>query len=202
MLLFGLYFPEPFPLSTRGSCIDWLKWILIVPLAADVILDTIVRIGAIKKYSAVFPLQRFLSEVQTLTNVLKLAAIVVMFVSLAAKFQIASSIDARRRLRVLFAGSVISIGPFLILIIISDLLGVDLERYFPKWLYYAVYIFFYGFAPNPAYVILVHRAMDVRVVPTSMLAVRFGEALCRDTAHPYGYCIGCGGIFLDEPLGS
>ncbi len=135
-----------------------------MPLAAAVILDTIVRVGAIEKYSAVFPLQRFLLEVHTLTNVLNLAAVGVMFVSLAAKFRTASSTDARRRLRVLFAGAVISIGPYLILTIISDLLGVVLERYFPQWLYYAAYILFYGFVPVLAYVIVVHRAMDVRVV--------------------------------------
>ena len=164
MLLFGLYFPEPFPLSTRWSRLDRLKWILIVPLAAAVILDTIARVGAHGKYSAVFPLQRFLLEVHTLTNVLKLAAVGVMFVSLAVKFRTASSTDARRRLRVLLAGSAVSIGPFLALIIVSGLLGVPLERYFPKWLYYSAYILFYGFAPTLAYVILVHRAMDVRVV--------------------------------------
>jgi sigma-B regulation protein RsbU (phosphoserine phosphatase) len=164
MLLFGLYFPEPFPASTRWSRLDRLKWILIVPLAANVILSTIVGIGALENYSAVFPVQRFLSDVHRPINILKLVAAGVMFVSLAAKFRTAASTDARRRLRVLIAGSVVSIGPLLVLVIVSGLLGVPLERCFPKWLYYPAYILFYGFAPTLAYVILVHRAMDVRVV--------------------------------------
>src|SRR5436305_423323 len=87
-----------------------------------------------------------------------------MFLSLAAKFRIAASADARRRPRVLFPGSVVSLVPLLVLIIVSRLLGVQLEPYFPKWLYSTSYILFYGFAPTLAYVILVHRAMDVRVV--------------------------------------
>lgn len=164
MLLFGLYFPEPFPASTRWSRLDRLKWTLIVPLAAAVILSTIVSIGTLENYSTVFPLQRFLSGFHTLFNVLDLMAVGVMFVSLAAKFRTATSTDARRRLRVLFAGSVVSIGPLLVLVIVSGLSGVPLERYFPKWLYYASYILFYGFVPTLVYVILVHRAMDVHVV--------------------------------------
>ncbi len=164
MLLFGLYFPEPFPASTRWSRLDRLKWILIVPLAAAVLLDTIVRVGALENYSAVFPVQHFLSDVQPLIDALHLMAVVAMFVSLAAKFRIAASADARRRLRVLFAGSVVSLGPLLVLEIVSRVVGVPLERYFPVWLYGFAYILFYGFAPTLAYVILVHRAMDVRVV--------------------------------------
>jgi sigma-B regulation protein RsbU (phosphoserine phosphatase) len=164
MLLFGLYFPEPFPASTPWSRLDRLKWTLIVPLAVVVILDTIVRVGALENYAAVFPVQRFLSDIHSLIDVLHLVAVGVMFVSLAAKFRTATSTDARRRLRVLFAGSVVSLGPLLVFVIVSRLLGVELEQYFPKWLYHAVYILFYGFAPTLAYLILVHRAMDVRVV--------------------------------------
>ncbi len=201
MLLFGLYFPEPFPASTRWSRLDRLKWILIVPLAAAVILSTIVRIGALENYSAVFPLQRFLSDLHTLFNVLDLMAVGVMFVSLAAKFRTAASSDARRRLRVLFAGSVVSLGPLLVLVILSGLVGVPIERYFPKWLYYGTYILFYGFALTLAYVILVHRAMDVHVVLRQGLQYAVARRGVRTLRVLTGIALGAAMFFLMNRFG-
>jgi hypothetical protein len=84
MVLFGLYFPEPFPVTTGWSCLDRLKWILVVPLAAVVLLKTIVGMGALENYAAVFPLQRFLSSIHNFTDALSLGAVGVMFLSLAA----------------------------------------------------------------------------------------------------------------------
>ncbi len=133
-------------------------------------------------------MQRFLSDLHILFNVLDLMAVGVMFLSLAAKFRTAASTDARRRLRVLFAGSVVSIGPLLALVIVSGLTGVPLERYFPKWLYYSSYILFYGFALTLAYVILVHRAMDVRVVLRQGLQYAVARRGVWSAAHSNGYC--------------
>jgi phosphoserine phosphatase RsbU/P len=202
MVLFGLYFPEPFPASTRWSRLDRLKWILIVPLVAIVMLDTIVRIGAVENYSAVFPVQRFLSDVHVVIDALNLVAVGLMFVSLAVKFRTATSTDARRRLRVLFAGSFVSLGPLLVLLIVSRLLGVQLEQYFPKWLYYTVYVCFYGFAPALAYVILVHRAMDVRVVLRQGLQYALARRGVRALRVLTGVALGAAMLFVMNHFGA
>jgi hypothetical protein len=72
--------------------------------------------------------------------------------------------DAKRRLRLLFAGSAVSVGPVVLLFVISSLLGVSLEQYFPAWVFIPTYLLLFLFPATLAYVIVAQREMDLRVV--------------------------------------
>lgn len=164
LFLFGLYFPEPFPPGSRWARWTRWKWIVITPLALEAAADVIIFVGAVENYAAVFFLQRWFRPFRSVLNAIDVIAIVAMFVSLAAKFQLAVSADAKRRLRLLFSGAVLSLTPVLVLLIASAVLGVSMEQYFPEWATVAAWLMFFLFPLTLAYVIVVHRAMDVRVV--------------------------------------
>ncbi|HEY6250022.1 MAG TPA: GAF domain-containing SpoIIE family protein phosphatase, partial [Candidatus Angelobacter sp.] len=80
------------------------------------------------------------------------------------KMRSAVSPDAKRRLHLLTLGSIIGLGPYLVLRALSAIMSVDIEVYFPEWLWFTAYLLYYLFPLVLAWVIVVHRAMDVRVV--------------------------------------
>lgn len=159
LFLFGIYFPEPFPKTLRWK---WWKWLASVVL----LLWGIASVGSATSFVAQFysitaarPINRFLEKMNFLVP-LTLAS---FLACIAVKYRIASSVDTKRRLRVLYAGAAISLLPILILFSIERLKGVT-EEYFPYWVRMSVYTVFLLFPVTLAYVIVVQRAMDVRVV--------------------------------------
>ncbi len=87
--------------------------------------------------------------------------VILFLVAIFDKLRSASTADARRRLRVLAIGSYISLGPLLFIYSVGPLFGIDPQN--GKW----------SFAPLPfvalfpitlAYVLIVQRAMDVRIL--------------------------------------
>lgn len=163
MLLFGLYFPEPFP----GKEPLWLKWskrIVISVLIVFSVLSVVVQLGELENFSAVASLAALLERFGKLQFILSFAATGAFFAAIAVKTRMAVTPDARRRLRLLYAGSSISMGPACILFIVQAIKGNPFEGIFPLWLVLSSLSLMLFFPITLAYVIVVHRAMDVRVV--------------------------------------
>ncbi|HEX3684685.1 MAG TPA: SpoIIE family protein phosphatase [Bryobacteraceae bacterium] len=164
LLLFGLYFPEPFP-NTRGwRRFSWLIWVLIAVLAVSAAGDTILNVGAVEDFASVAFVYRLFHPISWALRPLYTATGPVFFLCLALKFRFARSRDARRRLRLLFAGAALSLVPVLSLEMIAAFLHVYREQFFPGWLNLSSYLMFFLFPLTLAYVIVVQRAMGVQVV--------------------------------------
>jgi phosphoserine phosphatase RsbU/P len=164
MLLFGLYFPEPFPPKEAASW-KWAKRILIPALFVISVFSIIADVGQIENYAAVAPLSRFLSRITGVAFIFSFVAIGCFFVAIATKARAAVTPDAKRRLRLLYLGTTISMTPTCILILILTIMGGgELEKIFPEWIVLLSLFFMLFFPVTLAYVIVVHRAMDVRVV--------------------------------------
>lgn len=159
LFLLGIYFPEPFPRAARWNRWKWLAWL--VPLLWGILSVASVASTVAEFYSVTAAefLNRYLGKLNLLVP-LTLAS---FLVCIAMKYGIASSVDAKRRLRVLYAGAAISLLPILILFSIERLKGVT-EEYFPYWVRMSVYVLFLLLPVTLAYVIVVQRALDVRVV--------------------------------------
>ena len=163
MLLFGLYFPEPFP----GKESPWLKWskrIVISVLTIFCVLSVVVQLGELENFSAVASLAALLERFGKLQFILSFAATGAFFAAIAVKTRMAVTPDARRRLRLLYAGSSISMGPACILFVVQAIKGSPFEGIFPPWLVLSALSLMLFFPITLAYVIVVQRAMDVRVV--------------------------------------
>jgi len=163
MLLFGLYFPEAFPGKEAASW-KWAKRILIPALALISLAAIVASVGQIENFGLVAPLCALLERLSRVIFLLSFAAIGCFFAAIGTKASAAVTPDAKRRLKLLYTGATISMAPACILTVITAIKGGELEKIFPEWLVLFSLLLMLLFPVTLAYVIVVHRAMDVRVV--------------------------------------
>ncbi|MGA2098240.1 MAG: SpoIIE family protein phosphatase [Candidatus Acidiferrum sp.] len=163
MLLFGLYFPETFP-EKDPTWWTWSKRTVIALLITSSVLNVIVGLGQLENFASVASLSAALDHVSWLDFLLSFAAIGAFFACISAKMSKAVTPDAKRRLRLLYIGSTVSMAPACVLFIAQNIKGGELEQIFPEWFVLSSLSLMLLFPITLAYVIVVHRAMDVRVV--------------------------------------
>jgi sigma-B regulation protein RsbU (phosphoserine phosphatase) len=161
LMLFGIVFPERLSLDRR---FPWLKWIVaghLIVVAVLVGIDV-----ALWVHHLAWARQLTQPPIQFLTGVegdfggaVSLIALVICAGSLGWKTITAPTRDARRRLMLLFAGATPGVAALLIL-----LASFRLEYTLPTWSLLPLTTMLLAFPMTMAYVIVVHRAMDVRVV--------------------------------------
>ncbi|HEX8138141.1 MAG TPA: SpoIIE family protein phosphatase [Pyrinomonadaceae bacterium] len=162
MLLFGLYFPERLELDRRWP---WAKWVLLGPLLVILVLDTVLEVGAMENIATVAPLARLFIRYQLILFVIVLAGIGSFFFCLGLKaWNPQTSPDSRRRLKLLLAGTATSVTPLLILVVIGRVQGRGATQGMSTWIVVPVLLLLFLFPLTLAYVIVVQRALDVRVV--------------------------------------
>lgn len=163
MLLFGVYFPEPFPGKDPASW-KWFKRLLISGLVAFCVLEVIVQVGQLESFASVALLSNALDHLNGVHFLLAFAGTGAFFACTAMKRSKAVTPDAKRRLKLLYYGSTISMGPACILFVVQAIKGSPFEGIFPHWLVLSSLSLMLLFPVTLAYVIVVQRAMDVRVV--------------------------------------
>lgn len=167
MYLFGLRFPEPFPASPRWSLrnLAWKVWfwIGVIPLAIFSLVGTVTAIGEMTNYQSVVLLDRLVAPLGRYLQVIVYILVSTFFAAIGTKSGLAISADAKRRLRLLYFGTTFAMAPALIVTVIALLRGQSEVR-LPPWLEAFVLGMLTLFPLTLAYVIVVHRAMDVRMV--------------------------------------
>jgi sigma-B regulation protein RsbU (phosphoserine phosphatase) len=163
MLLFGVYFPEPFP-EKDPAWWRWSKRTVITLLIVSCVMNVIVRLGEFENFASVASLSAALDRLSTVDFLLSFAAIGSFFACISAKRSQAVTPDAKRRLRLLYTGSIISMTPACILFVTQNIKGGELQQIFPEWFVLSALSLMLLFPITLAYVIVVHRALDVRVV--------------------------------------
>jgi len=165
LLLFGIYFPEPFPASTRWRWWNWCKWLFGTPLVLGAVAEVIFSVRQLENYAKVAWLGRMLTlGDKQLFTICAYGAMGSFFACLWAKSRMAISRDARRRLRLLYAAALVAFTPLFILGVIAGLAHTPVEEYFPEWLPVISYLTAFSFPIALAYIIVVHKAMNVSVV--------------------------------------
>ena len=163
LFLFALLFPERAPFDRRRP---WLKWILLCPLILQAVFFFVFVLGSDYDFAAIAllkPLLALLTHSQWHTY-LTFAAIGSFFALLGIKSGTATTADARRRLRILYYGTAVSLTPMFILTLIGVFRGTDVLNGIPEWATVTAFLALLLFPLTMAYVIVVQRAMEVRVV--------------------------------------
>jgi sigma-B regulation protein RsbU (phosphoserine phosphatase) len=162
MLLFGLYFPQPFAWERRRP---YLKWLLLVPLSGLGLLSVLLYLGE-SEYTALADWALRLYRPFAFSYLyLMMTANALFFVALSVKWGRTTQPDARRRLRLLTLGTAASLVPLWLLILASLIrFGDDEFERWPTWVTAPAFAMMFLFPLTMAYVIVVERAMDVRVV--------------------------------------
>jgi phosphoserine phosphatase RsbU/P len=163
MLLFGIYFPEPVRLNSRYP---WAKWILIGPTLAFAALDVIIQLGSHLDFRISSWIPPWVVTLDERTeSAIAVICISLFFVTLFPKYFTASTRDAKRRLGILVWGAEIGLTPIFIGVVIAQIRNHgSLQGAVPSWYFWTCLALFIFFPLSMAYVIIVQRAMDVRIL--------------------------------------
>ncbi len=160
MFLFGYYFPTRLPIDQRWP---WVKWIIVGPLVLFALVTTPLSVGALENLPSVQSYVNELHFAQGIHLALAVLAITLGLFFLGWKAFRTSNKDARRRMRLLFSGMFVSLAPILSLISYTAIRSVDFDA-LSLYITIPSILLIVLFPLTLAYVILVNRAMDVRVV--------------------------------------
>ena len=158
MLLFAISFPERLAFDRK---VPWLKWIAIAPIVLRVVaLNPIYDFIAGRDPDAARRLHQALAPTESYFGTSYGLFILLFLVIMGYRTITERQPDARRRLRLLVTGAALSVTPMLAFL----LLVAAGRRSFADWVVIPVLGSLLLFPLTMAYVIVVHRAMDVRVV--------------------------------------
>ena len=161
-MLFGVYFPER---SRIDRQVPWLKWLLMSPVFLLFPIDCFFDYASFFDFGLIASIHGLHVPLNTFENVISALCISYGFTCLYAKERSRStSSDARRRLRVLIAGSSVGLIPFFLLLASSLIRGVDMGTGVPQWLALCVFVVLFIFPLTLAYVVVVQRALDLRIL--------------------------------------
>jgi sigma-B regulation protein RsbU (phosphoserine phosphatase) len=161
LLLFGIYFPER---SRWDAKFPWAKWLILLPLLVCAIILAPLIYGEYYGAGNGPLLVTASTWAMRATNFLNLLCLFLSLVLTLDKLRSASTEDARRRLRVLTTGMTIGLVTLLVVFVILPHFGITGAQKGHFWIAYTGALTFL-FAPfSLVYVVLVQRAMDVRIL--------------------------------------
>jgi sigma-B regulation protein RsbU (phosphoserine phosphatase) len=161
MLLFGVYFPDRLALDRR---LPWLKQLLIVPIVAFALpnaVGAVIDSEAAGAFPALFAALRAVDGPATIAG---MAAIGCFFASIGYRMGTTEAKDARRRLKLLNWGAMLGLTPIWLVVLRGIFTGRQFGAGLPEPVLALVFGMLAIFPVTLAYVIVVERAMDVRVV--------------------------------------
>ena len=183
MMLFGLYFPHRFAFERRHP---WLKWTALMPLILVALTRGIFEAGIDENFAAVGWLSGSFIANEATVPLLGYCGAAGFLVFLGWKFRTETNADSRRRLRLVLCGTAVSLTPLFVLLGVAALLkGRPALQSFSPWFLVPSLLMLIIFPITLAYVIVVQRAMDVRVVirrGVKYTLARQGLAALRITA--------------------
>ena len=154
LILLGIYFPVRSRLDTRHP---WIKWLLIIPLFLFILSAVFLRYGMLYDVRFIQPYLATWGPLHMAGNVFVVLSLVVFLTSIVRKLFIVQDADARRRLGVVAAGSILGLTPGLTIFIVSTITGA------PSWVLLVAVALFTLFPLSLAYTVIVQRALDVRI---------------------------------------
>lgn len=160
LMLFGIYFPHRSNIDIR---LPWLRWLLLIPILLFLPIDLLSVFGHTYRFNADALLSPWLTPLNVFDNIITACAIGYFFPNLFSKIA-DSTLDARRRLRVLYFGATIGLSPLFVLVVISLVRGKDIGQDIPQWVTVPIFFILLLFPLSLAYVVVVQRAMDVRLL--------------------------------------
>jgi len=193
MLLLGMHFPETYP---------WPRWLTRIMYTLAAIVAMLGLLTAILQYAvrenttlfkAMLPYVRFL---QGPANLMAFLSVTWYFVSITRHWRRATAPDTRRKLALLHIGSTVAFLPSCLATIRAMILQKPLTYGLPPLLTVSILGMMALFPLTLAYIVIVHRALDLRMVLRTGLkyalaqrGVRILQALVTIGAFLYAFSI-------------
>jgi sigma-B regulation protein RsbU (phosphoserine phosphatase) len=158
LLWFGFLFPERWRVDLR---LPWFKYVILAVGCCVFVLQLGFFAAQHFSVESIRSLKRLQIWTDHISSWFMVICILLFLAALFDKLRSASTADARRRLRVLAIGSGLSLGPIIIIFSVVPLFGMDPHH----GVWYRVVVPFLSIFPlTLAYVLIVQRAMDVRIL--------------------------------------
>jgi sigma-B regulation protein RsbU (phosphoserine phosphatase) len=165
ILLFGIYFPQRSLFDIR---FPWAKWIPAILLGTSAALAETYLHGFLYSFASIAwmsgPHPYAFAIVPRVINLTSMLCFTAFFILLARKLSNTQEADAKRRLRILYWGATIGCLPAFAATIIQIFRNVPFDQTLPQWLLLIVFSIFTLFPLTLAYVVVVQRAMDLRIL--------------------------------------
>lgn len=160
MLLFGLNFPDP---RSPVRLLAWVRWIVIPPAVLLAVVATALNaLGPLARVD-LNPLIGLAKPLSAPVLYLGMACVSVFFANIVYKSRKEPDPDSRRRLKLFYWGAAATLTPLLFLLVASNI-ATDFISKTPEWALLPPLVLMSMFPVVVGYVIVVQRAMDVRVV--------------------------------------
>lgn len=160
LLLFALYFPAPYAAWKRLS---WLNWVFALPSAILAVLEIYGYLRAGAHLGELGWLDAFWRASDSYLNAFFTLYVFGFFTLLGFKKGALKTHDARRRINVMTVGCSLALLPLLPVVFLN----------LPEWLITVCLLMMTFFPITMAYVIVVQRAMDIRMVVRSGVRYAF-----------------------------
>ncbi len=161
VLLVGIYFPERWRLDRK---LPWLKWLLIVPEVLTLALALTAKYWEYYHPEHGAAIKQVAPWVDRIANPISLCCVLVYLAAIVDKLRSATTADNRRRMRVLCAGSVVGLGALLLIFVAPRAMGIEVPKAVQPWLFGIGVFLLLLFPFSLAYVVVVQRALDVRIL--------------------------------------
>jgi phosphoserine phosphatase RsbU/P len=171
MLLFGQYFPD------RVANSRWDKiarWGLGVPLTLSLLAQAAIGGARMADIRSLAGLQHVIDRAAPVLQLLGMAAVSLFFVYTSEKMRRATSPDAKRRMKLLYFGTSVALTPLFLLVIGTLVLRKELTS-LSTFLLVPAFLCTFLFPATLAYVIVVERAMDLKVAIRQGLQYAFAR---------------------------
>jgi sigma-B regulation protein RsbU (phosphoserine phosphatase) len=161
LILFSIYFPVR---SRTDRRYPWIKWLLILPQVPLVPATFAIASGLFYHNRFIQPYLSATDPLELAGNVFAVISLCVFIVSIVSKLFSVPAPDARRRLLVVAAGSLLGLGPVLVLLVTATVSEKPPLEMAPSWTLLTVAVLFTFFPLSLAYTVIVQRALDLRII--------------------------------------
>jgi sigma-B regulation protein RsbU (phosphoserine phosphatase) len=161
LILFSIYFPVRSRTDVRYP---WLKWLIIIPQIPIVPATFALEYGLLYHIRFIRPYLSAFDPLELAGNVFAAISLCIFIAAIVIKLFYVPEPDARRRLGVVAAGSLLGLGPFLVLLLTSTFSQKPILEMAPSWALFTVAVLFTFFPLSLAYTVIVQRALDLRII--------------------------------------
>jgi phosphoserine phosphatase RsbU/P len=161
LILFSVYFPVRSRIDARYP---WIKWLIIVPQIPLVPATFALEYGLLYHVRFIQPCLSAFHPLELAGNVFAAISLCIFIAAIISKLFYVPEPDARRRLGVVAAGSLLGLGPVLVLLVTSTVLAKPVIEMAPSWALLTVAVLFTFFPLSLAYTVIVQRALDLRIL--------------------------------------
>jgi phosphoserine phosphatase RsbU/P len=161
LILFSIYFPVR---SRTDIHHPWLKWLIIIPQIPIVPALWALQYGSLYHARFIQPYLSASDPLQLADNVFSAISLCIFFIAIVSKLFHVPEPDARRRLGVVAAGSLLGLVPVLVLLLSSTFSEKRVLDMAPSWALFTVAVLFTFFPLSLAYTVIVQRALDLRII--------------------------------------